>query len=62
VGAAEALPGRGYRPDDLSPVLSMGLASGYVATLVLALYISSRDVHRLYVHPGWLWFLCPLVL
>jgi 4-hydroxybenzoate polyprenyltransferase len=62
MGAAEALPGRGYRPDDLAPVSSLGIASGYVATLVLALYISSQDVHRLYVHPGWLWFLCPLVL
>src|SRR5713101_8217991 len=62
VGAAEALPYRGYRPDDLAPVFSMGIASGYLAALVLALYISSHDVRRLYAHPAWLWLLCPLVL
>jgi 4-hydroxybenzoate polyprenyltransferase len=60
--AAEALPGRGYRPDDLGPIFTMGIASGYLAVLVLALYISSQDIRRLYTHPGWLWFLCPLVL
>lgn len=62
VAAEEALPGRGYRPDDLGPVFAMGIASGYTAVLVLALYISSPDVRRLYAHPGWLWLLCPLVL
>ena len=62
VGAGEALPGRGYRPGDLDPILTMGIASGYLAVLVLALYISSQDIRRLYAHPGWLWLLCPLVL
>src|SRR6266851_1543977 len=38
------------------------IASGYLAVLVLALYISSQDVRRLYAHPSWLWLLCPLVL
>ena len=62
VAAEKELPGRGYRPDDTGPVFTMGIASGYLAVLVLALYISSQDVRRLYAHPGWLWFLCPLVL
>ncbi len=62
VAAAEALPGRDYRPEDLGPVFTMGIASGYLAVLVLALYISSQDVRRLYAHPGWLWLLCPLLL
>src|SRR6202171_196672 len=62
VVAEEALPGRGYRPEDLGPVFAMGISSGYLAVLVLALYVSSQDVRRLYAHPGWLWLLCPLVL
>jgi 4-hydroxybenzoate polyprenyltransferase len=60
--ATEAVPGRGYRPDDRIPVSAMGVASGYVSVLVLALYVSSQDVRRLYTHPAWLWMLCVLVL
>lgn len=60
--APEALPGRGYIPDDREAVLAMGIGAGYLATLVLALYISSHEIRRLYPHPGWLWGLCPLVL
>jgi H+/Cl- antiporter ClcA len=40
----------------------MGIASGYVSVLVLALYISSHEVLRLYSNPRWLWLLCVLVL
>jgi 4-hydroxybenzoate polyprenyltransferase len=60
--APDALPGRGYRPEDREAVLAMGTSAGYLATLVLALYVSSHEVRRLYPHPGWLWGLCPLVL
>jgi 4-hydroxybenzoate polyprenyltransferase len=62
VAAGEALPGRGYRPVDEGPIFTMGIASGYLSVLVLALYVSSQDVRRLYAHPAWLWLLCPLVL
>ena len=62
VAAGEALPGRGYRPVDQGPIFTMGITSGYLSVLVLALYVSSQDVRRLYTHPGWLWLLCPLVL
>ncbi len=54
--------GRGYRPDDVGPVFAMGITSGYLSVLVLALYISRGDVRRFYAHPGWLWGLCPLAL
>jgi len=54
--------GRGYLPDDIGPVFTMGISSGYLSVLVLALYISRSEVRRLYGHPGWLWGLCPLVL
>jgi 4-hydroxybenzoate polyprenyltransferase len=61
-GAPRALPGRSYTPEDREAVLAMGTSAGYLATLVLALYVSSREVRRLYPHPEWLWGLCPLVL
>ena len=59
---AGALPGRAYGPDDRIPMAAMGVGSGYVSVLVLALYVNSPDVTRLYAHPGWLWGLCVLVL
>jgi len=40
----------------------MGLSSGYIAVLVLALYISSDAVAELYDRPQVLWFVCPLLL
>jgi 4-hydroxybenzoate polyprenyltransferase len=62
VAAEGALAGRGYQAVDREPVFAMGTASGYVAVLVLALYLSSPEVRRLYASPSWLWALCPLVL
>ena len=41
--------------------MSMGIASGYVAILVLALYINTATAHLLYKHYGVLWVLCPLL-
>jgi hypothetical protein len=40
----------------------MGISSGYVSVLVLALYVNHPEVIRLYTHPAWLWGLCVLVL
>jgi 4-hydroxybenzoate polyprenyltransferase len=60
--APAALPGRGYRAEDRDVVLAMGTSAGYLSTLVLALYVSSHEIRRLYPHPQWLWGLCPLVL
>jgi 4-hydroxybenzoate polyprenyltransferase len=54
--------GRGYRPDDLPLVLSLGSASGYSAIVVLALYINSPDSGALYHHHKPLWLVCPLML
>ena len=62
VCAERALPGRGYRPDDALVVFNMGITAGYLSVLVLALYVSSHDVRRLYARPAWLWALCPLLL
>lgn len=54
--------GRGYRPEDTETLSQLGTASGFVAVLVLALYISSEQVNALYSHPKAIWLLCPLVL
>jgi 4-hydroxybenzoate polyprenyltransferase len=53
---------RGYVASDLEILSALGVASGLVAVLVLALYVSSADVTRLYRHPERLWLLCPLGL
>ncbi len=53
---------RGYIPDDLPLVSSLGSASGYLSILVLALYIQDSNTARLYHHPQWIWLVCPLLL
>lgn len=60
-GRAE-VAGRGYRSVDLETLASFGSASGYMAVLVLALYINSEAVVGLYTHSQVIWLLCPLIL
>lgn len=57
-----AAPRRGYRAEDYEQLGSLGVASGWLSVLVLALYITSREVTVLYRHPERLWLLCPLML
>src|SRR5580765_2807914 len=54
--------GRGYEVDDLGLIASLGGSSGYLAVLVLALYINSSASEALYRHQQVLWLLCPLLL
>lgn len=54
--------GRGYRADDAQLIAAQGSAAGYIAVLVLALYINSREVWMLYLEPRWLWGICVLLL
>jgi 4-hydroxybenzoate polyprenyltransferase/phosphoserine phosphatase len=54
--------GRGYDIEDISLIQSLGSSSGYMAVLVLALYIDSTASSALYRHPHYLWMLCPLLL
>ena len=61
-GKSEKLSGRGYEPDDIGMLSSMAASSGYMAVLVLALYVNSADVLPLYRHPSALWALCPALL
>lgn len=61
-GHAGLVRGRGYMPEDLEVVSSMGVASGYLSVLVLALYIQDSYTGVLYKHPQWIWLACPLML
>jgi len=54
--------GRAYEVGDLELFRTLGPASGYMAALVLALYVNSEAVRRLYPASDWLWLLCPLLL
>ncbi|QWT18700.1 UbiA family prenyltransferase [Bacillus sp. NP157] len=54
--------GRGYDVEDIPLVQSLGASSGYLAVLVLALYVDSTASMKLYEHPHYLWMLCPLLL
>jgi 4-hydroxybenzoate polyprenyltransferase/phosphoserine phosphatase len=54
--------GRGYVASDLSLISSLGTSSGYLAVLVLALYIQDRGTTALYRHPQIIWLACPLLL
>ena len=58
----DQLGGRGYRSGDAELVSSMGVASGYLSVLVLAMYISHPSVTLLYSRPQVLWLACPVLL
>ena len=60
--AGASLARRSYRREDLGLIQALGSASGYLSVLVLALYISSSDVVRLYATPELLWAVCPVLL
>jgi len=53
---------RGYQIIDKELLASLGGGSGYVAVLVLALYISSGKAEILYSRHQFIWLLCPLLL
>jgi 4-hydroxybenzoate polyprenyltransferase len=54
--------GRGYEVRDLRVIESVGPASGYMAVLVLALYINDPATTRLYPSPALLWPLCLVLM
>ncbi len=53
---------RGYRVIDMELLASLGGGSGYVAVLVLAIYISSGAAGASYTRHMLMWLLCPLLL
>ena len=56
------LRGRGYEHQDLELVSTMGIGSGYLAVLVLALYIQDSRTSELYHAPQLIWLACPILL
>jgi|KBSMisStaDraftv2_1062788.scaffolds.fasta_scaffold110433_2 4-hydroxybenzoate polyprenyltransferase/phosphoserine phosphatase len=56
------LPGRGYGQLDAAWMHSIGTSAGFMAVLVLALYVNSPEVGALYSRPQFLWLLCPILL
>ena len=53
---------RGYFVQDLAILQTLGASAGFIAVLVLALYINSPEVTALYRLPEAIWALCALVL
>ncbi len=61
-GNSKNLPGRGYFLDDTFLIQQMGVTSGYLSALVLALYINSENVINLYPAKEVIWCAVPLIL
>jgi 4-hydroxybenzoate polyprenyltransferase len=55
-------PGRAYFTWDHLTVQSCGITSGYLAAIVLALYLQSDTVRHFYASPAWLWLIVPVFL
>jgi len=52
---------RSYEPSDGELLSAMGIASGYLAVLVLALYINTDTAQAFYSRYQLIWFECPLL-
>jgi hypothetical protein len=61
-GETSRAAGRGYRVGDLPIIQLMGVASGFVASLVLALYVQNELVSAAGRQPTLSWVIVPLVL
>lgn len=58
----QKIHGRGYHTTDAPLVQTMGIVSGYASVLVLALYLNSEAVQRLYRAPQVIWGAVPVML
>lgn len=56
------IAGRGYRGEDREVIAQAGMASGFAAVLVLALYIDSDQVREMYAAPWMIWPLAMIIL
>lgn len=54
--------GRGYLVSDAPLLQALGVSSGYISTLVIALYLRSENVMSLYAQPLAIWLLIPILL
>lgn len=62
LSSREKIHGREYRTSDAPLIQTMGIAAGYSSVLVLALYLNSDNVLRLYATPELLWGAVPVML
>jgi 4-hydroxybenzoate polyprenyltransferase len=58
----EKIHGRGYHIADASLIQTMGIVAGYSSVLVLALYLNSDTVLKLYAAPELIWGAVPVML
>jgi len=56
------IAGRAYLQSDSSILSQIGIASGLVSVLVLALYINANSQLHLYARPWLIWICCPVVM
>lgn len=56
------IAGRDYQSGDLPVIAALGSSAGYLAILVLAMYINSPESLAMYQSPKLLWALCPIFL
>ena len=54
--------GRGYYTSDAPLIQTLGVTSGYVAVMILALYLNSEEVLELYSNPTLVWAAIPFML
>lgn len=54
--------GRGYRTADVEMLKTMGIASSFASSMVLALYIDSENAATKYEYPMLLWTMVPIIL
>lgn len=54
--------GRGYHTDDASLIQTMGITAGQASVVVLAFYLNSDAVIKLYRHPEAIWGAVPVML
>jgi 4-hydroxybenzoate polyprenyltransferase len=54
--------GRGYLTDDAPLIQMLGIASGFMSVIVLALYLNSPEVELLYAQPEWVWGNVPVMV
>ena len=60
--SGQVAQGRGYSTVDIPVLLMMGVSSGFLAVLVVAFYINSDKVIKMYEHIEILWLICPILL
>jgi 4-hydroxybenzoate polyprenyltransferase len=59
---SEKIKGRGYLISDISMIQQFGVSSGYLSVLVLALYLNSDTVVKLYKSPQIIFAALPIIM